>query len=97
MCSGFKNSSKLFLTWDSLVGKVLSFCCEQVILVRLPEGARDFSAFQNIQSDPEIHLVLFPNSTAVAEIKRSGSEDDILLSSSAKIKYEWTFISTITF
>jgi len=85
VCSGFKNSSKIFLAWDTLVGKVPSVCCEQVILVRLPEGARDFSAFQNIQSDPEVHLVLFPNGTAMAEIKRSGSEDDRLLSSSAKI------------
>jgi len=27
----------------------------------MPEGASDFSVFQNIQTDPEFHLVLFPN------------------------------------
>jgi len=60
-------------------------------LVRLPEGARDFSVFQDIQTDLEVHLIVFPNGTAVAEIKRSGSEDDRLISSNAKNKIEWIF------
>jgi hypothetical protein len=84
-----QNSSKLFLPWDTLVGKVPSFCCGQVILVRLPEGARVFSVFQDIRTDSEVHLVVFPNGTAVAEIKRSDIGDDRLLSSSVKNKNEW--------
>jgi len=91
------NSSKLFLAWDSLLGKVPSVCCGQVIPVRLPEGERDFSVFQNMQTDPEIHLVLFPNGTEVAEIKRSGSADDRLLSSRAKNENEWSCVPTIAF
>jgi hypothetical protein len=92
-----QNSLKLFLARDSLVGKIPRFCSEKVILVRLPERARDFSVFQEIQTDPEVHLVVFPNGTAVAEIKRSGSEDDCLLSSSAKNKNDWSCISTTVF
>ena len=85
-----QNSSKLFLARDTLIGKVPSFCCGQVFLVRLPEGARDFSVFQDIQTDPEVHLVVLPNGATVAEIKRSGSEDDRLFSSSVKNKNEWS-------
>ena len=80
--------------------KYTQLCCGQVILLRFREGERDFSVFQNIQTDPEVHLVLFPNSTAVMEIKQLGSEDDRLLSSSATSElylYDCLLISSTTF